>query len=132
MRGEYAAIKGLGAEVLVVSFEPAERLPGYRARHGWPFPVVSDPERTAYQAFGLSSAGWARLLGPRVVLRYAALMLRGFRPGLSGADVHQLGGDFVLDERRRLLYAHRSVDPADRPPVSALLNALRSTDRAGA
>jgi hypothetical protein len=129
VRGEYEAIRAMGAEVLVVSFEPVERLPGYRSLHGWPFPVASDPERAAYRAFGLESAPWRALLGPRVVARYARLMLQGYRPGYSGADVHQLGGDFVIDGGRRLLYAHRSADPADRPPVSALVSALASAGR---
>jgi hypothetical protein len=123
----------MGAEVLVVSFEPVELLPGYRTLHGWPFPVVSDPERAAYSAFGLGSAGWTELLGPRVLLRYARLILRGYRIRGTAGDVHQLGGDFVLGPERRLVYVHRSADPADRPPVSALLNALAALghDEAG-
>src|SRR6185295_437760 len=122
----YAEIQALGAEVVVISFEPAERLLGYRAHHGWPFPVVSDPTRAAYRAFGLGSASLRRLFRPRVVLRYAWLILRGYRPRSSEADVHQLGGNFVIDGRRRVVFAHRSADPIDRPPVSALLKALRA------
>jgi hypothetical protein len=128
VRGQYSAIQALGAEVVVVSFEPAARLPGYRELHGWPFPVVSDPERVAYRAFGLESAGWRDLLAPRVLKRYAQLLLQGYRVRWSGADLHQLGGDFVIDRGRRLIYAHRSLDPADRPPVSELLSALRSPE----
>ncbi len=45
VRGCYQEILRLGAEVVVVSFEPVERLPAYRRLHGWPFPVVSDPAR---------------------------------------------------------------------------------------
>lgn len=111
----------------MVSFEPVARLPVYREAHGWPFPVVSDPSRAAYRAFGLGSATTARLFGPRVVLRYAALMMRGYRPGVSDSDVHQLGGDFVLDAGRRVVSAHRSSDPADRPPAAELVRALRAS-----
>lgn len=132
MRAEYPAIRALGAEVVVVSFEPAARLPGYRALHGWPFPVVSDPERLAYRAFGLESAAWRDLLAPRALKRYGQLLLQGYRLRWSGADVHQLGGDAVLDPKRRLIYVHRSLDPADRPPVSELLSALRSPEASGA
>jgi hypothetical protein len=132
VRGRYDAIRGLGGEVLVISFEPVERLPTYREGHGWPFPVVSDPARAAYRLFGLESAGWGRLLGPRVVARYAGLMLRGYRPRSSDADVHQLGGDFVTDAGRRLVYVHRSVDPADRPPADDLVRALAPRAGSGA
>jgi len=124
VQGRYEEIKGLGAEVLAVSFEPAGRLPRYRERHGWAFPVVADPSRTAYKAFGLGSAGWTRLLKPRVVGRYLGLMHQRYHARLPGDDVHQLGGDFVVDDGRRLVYAYRSADPADRPPASALVSAL--------
>ena len=130
MQGYYDELRRLGADVLVVSFEPVARLPGYRALHGWRFPVVSDPERVAYRAFGLGSATWGELLGPRVLLRYARLMLAGYRPRTSGADVHQLGGDFVLDRARRVVFAHRSTDPTDRPLASARVAAVAAC-RAG-
>jgi AhpC/TSA antioxidant enzyme len=130
VRGRYDEIHRNGADVLVVSFEPVGRLPGYRALHGWPFAVVSDPELAGYRAFGLGSAGWRSLLRPRVVARYAGLMLRGYRPRATEGDVHQLGGDFVIDARRRLVYVHRSVDPADRPPVDDLVRALATGGRA--
>lgn len=113
-----------------MTFAPAERIPAYRALHGWPFPIVADPDRAAYRVFGLASAGWATLFAPRVIRRYAELVRQGFKVRAAGEDVHQLGGDFVLDRQRRLVYAHRSADPADRPPVDDLLRALASA-RAG-
>jgi hypothetical protein len=125
VRGWYGEIRGLGAEVVVVSFAPVERLQGYRSLHGWPFPVVTDPQRAAYRAFGLESAPWRRLLRPRVIWRYLALMVQGFRVRASDEDVHQLGGDFVLDRQRRIVFEHRSTDPADRPAVPELIAALR-------
>jgi hypothetical protein len=99
--------------------------------HAWPFPVVSDPDRAAYRAFGLGSAGWSALLRPRVWQRYFSLVAQGYRIQGSTDDVHQLGGDFVLDRSRRLVYAHRSTDPADRPPAAALVDALEHAERSG-
>lgn len=124
MRDHHEAIRSRGAEVVAVSFEPFERLAPYIEAHGWPFPVVADPDGSAYRAFGLGSAGWLQLLRPRVIRRYLGLMARGRRPRASRGDVHRLGGDFVVDRERRVLFAHRSTDPADRPPVSALVRAL--------
>lgn len=131
MQGRYEEIRALGAEVIVVSFAPVERLPAYQALHAWPFPIVSDPDRAAYQAFGLGSAGWGALLRPRVWRRYFALVLQGHRIQAATDDVHQLGGDFVLDRSRRLLYAHRSTDPADRPPTEDLVKALEQAGPSG-
>jgi hypothetical protein len=39
--------------------------------------------------------------------------------------VLQLGGDFLLDRAGRLVFAHRSANPADRPTMAALLAAAR-------
>ena len=127
MRKIHEAIVGAGGSVLVVSFEPSQRIPVYVEARGWPFSVVSDPTREAYQAFGLGSAGWLTLLGPRVFVKYVQLMARGYWPGISDFDVHQLGGDFVIDADRRIVFAHRSKDPADRPAADVLLSALMST-----
>jgi len=126
VRRIHDAILAAGGSVLVITFEPPERIPFYVEAHGWPFAVVSDPTRAAYQAFGLGSAGWVTLFGPRVVLEYLGLMAKGYRPMGSDSDVHQLGGDFVIDADRRIVFAHRSNDPADRPAAEELLRALRS------
>ena len=120
----YEAVRAAGAEVIVISFEPPARLPLYIEAHRWPFPVVSDPDLLAYRAFGLGAAGWLTLFRPGVILKYLGLIARGYRPEPSGADVHQLGGDFVIDSSRHLLFEHRSTDPADRPSAQALLRAL--------
>ena len=129
MQRAYPAIveSGAGGEVVVISFEPPERLPTYIDAHGWRFPVVSDPSRESYKAFGLGSADWRTLLGPKVVLKYAALLARGYRPRATDSDVRQLGGDFVIDAGRRIVFGHRSNDPADRPSAKVLLRALRAS-----
>jgi hypothetical protein len=112
--------------VLVVSFAQPALLALYERAEALPFPIVSDPTLTAYQAFGLERATWRQLLRGGVLWRYSRLMLRGWMPqrGNKGEDVLQLGGDFVLDQRRRLVYAHRSSEPTDRPPVAELLQAI--------
>jgi hypothetical protein len=132
VRGRYEEILRLGAEVIVVSFVPPERLRGYRELHRWPFPVVADPECAAYRAFGLETAGWARLLRPRVMLRYFDLMRRGYPALPPREDFHQLGGDFVVDRDRKLVYAYRSDDPADRPPAEEVISALAKAARSAA
>lgn len=131
MREQYDEIRRLGGAVLVVSFEPVDRLPYYRDLHGWPFSIVSDSDRAAYRAFGLGAATWGELFGPRVLLQYARLTLAGYRPRASAADVHQLGGDFVLDRARRIIFAHRSKDPVDRPSASVLVASVRSCQAGG-
>lgn len=119
-------IARLGATVVVISFAPPRRVAEYRERKNLPFVILADPDLVAYRAFGLERAGWSRFFRGRVVARYLSLMLRGWVPRMpaEGEDPYQLGGDFVFDAGRRLIYAHRSADPADRPSAQQLLDAL--------
>lgn len=91
---------------------------------GTPFPLFLDPTLAAYRAFGLGATRW-RLLAPSVVKIYAKALLTGRKvERRPKGDPTQLGGDFVLDESRRLLFAHFSSHPADRPDPAEILKAL--------
>jgi hypothetical protein len=67
-------------------------------------------------------------LRPGVIWHYLKLIFRGWMPKGpdQGADVWQLGGDFVIAADGRLVYAHPSKNAADRPSNEELLQALRS------
>jgi AhpC/TSA antioxidant enzyme len=120
-------IRRLGAEVLVVAQARPELLTAFVRDQPLPFPILSDPQRDAYRAFGLEQTSWWTFLRPGVMFGYLRLMFRGVQPQkpTEGEDVLQLGGDFVLDGQGRLVYAYRSAEPTDRPTVAALLQALR-------
>src|SRR5436309_2474464 len=110
VQGRLADIRAAGGELVAVTQARPPVLDAYLRRHPRPFPVVADPERAAYRAFGLERGGWLMFFRPRVLARYLSLMIRGWlpRPPLAGEDVRQLGGDFVLDGQHRLVFAHRS------------------------
>lgn len=110
-----------------MSFASPAKAKAFLDRHSQPFPVVSDPSRTAYKMFELPKTSWRRIFSPPFLAKYLALMFRGWMPGSNeGEDVLQLGGDFVLNGDRRLIFAHPSVDPIDRPPAESLVQALRA------
>jgi hypothetical protein len=117
-----------GCSVLVVSQAKPELLAHYVARTQLPVPVVCDPARAAYAAFGLERTNWFTFFKPRVLWGYFRGMFKGYRVRAPnrGEDVLQLGGDFVLSRERKLLFAYRSADPTDRPTVTDLLAALPS------
>jgi alkyl-hydroperoxide reductase/thiol specific antioxidant family protein len=115
-----------GCSVLVVTQAKAEVLTRFLARRGSAFPYVSDPDREAYRAFGLDRTGWLTFLRPKVVWGYLRGFFRGhlLRTPYRGEDVLQLGGDFVLDKFRRVVFAYPSADPTDRPSVASIRDAL--------
>ena len=114
------------AEVAVVTFTPRGQLAGYRQRLGLPFAMLSDPDRAAYDAYGLGRGSRWRVYGPRTLLRYAQLLVRGRKLQRITEDTLQLGGDFVVGRDGRLVYAYRPAGPDDRPDVSDLVRAVRS------
>ena len=119
-------LHGLGAEVLLVSFEGQRSTERFAAAVESRWPIFVDEPRAAYTAYGLTRASAARVwFSPRTVAFYLRALLRGRRLQRPVADTAQLGGDFVIDRGGRTALAHRSVEPADRPSVESLLDVLR-------
>jgi hypothetical protein len=123
-RDELAAA---GCSVLVVTQARPEFVSRYQTKSNWHVPIVADPGRAAYKAFGLERTGLLTFFRPGVVLGYLLGMLRGYAPKMpyKGEDVMQLGGDFVIDRSRRVIFAYPSATPTDRPRVRAIRAALR-------
>lgn len=127
MKEQLDTIRARGADVVVVTPSRPEDLREVLAGNPQPFPMVGDPDRESYRAFGLARGKARMFLSPRVIGRYLSRMWAGWkvRKPRRGEDLLQLGGDFILDASRRLVFAYRSVDPTDRPTVLQLLDAIQ-------
>ena len=127
-RDELAAA---GSSILVVAQARPEVLSRYLSRSSWQVPIVSDPELVGYKAFGLERTGRLTFFRPRVLWGYFRGMFKGYgvKAPYEGEDMLQLGGDFLLERSSRIVFAYPSADPADRPSVAAILEAIRSTSR---
>lgn len=113
--------------IVVVSFADPSKLVHYQKQHQWPFTILADPQRIAYRAFSLKSLSWFQVFSPATLLGYWKFFRAGMkREDYGKEDIHQSGGDFLLDHEGNILLAHRSQDPADRPSVTEL---LREIDR---
>lgn len=126
MQDHLDAIHARGAELVAISQSRPAALAAQLRREPRPFPFLCDPERKAYRAFGLERGRWGMFFRPHVLAHYLRQMLHGWglRRPVPGEDVLQLGGDFILDRTGRLVFAHRSADPSDRPAVGELLRRL--------
>lgn len=102
-------------------------LADYLKRTAWPFPFVTDPTLAAYRLFGLERAPLRSFFRAKVLAGYLRLIARGHVPRkpIKGEDVQQLGGEFVLDENQKLMFAFRSDDPIRHPKIEDLLNLLK-------
>ena len=92
----------------------------------WPWPLAVDADRVAYAAWGLRRASWSTIwLDAGVYRQYARALLAGARYRGAGADLRQLGGDFVVDAAGTVAYA-RPQERDDRPPAAGLVRALEA------
>ncbi len=119
-----------GCSVLVVSQAKPEILALYLSRQHWQVPIVCDPQRVAYRAFGLERTSWLTFFRPKVLWGYFRGMFRGYgvKKPYAGEDVLQLGGDFVLNRGGRVVFAYASANPVDRPPLTAIFGVLPSVE----
>ncbi len=113
------------AQVLIISFGSRQGARIWLKETCSSFRLLLDPERKVYRAYGLERS-YLRSWNLRTILAYVKLLASGRKwRGIQG-DSAQLGGDFILDSQRKILLAHRSHDPTDRPSVHDLLAILRS------
>lgn len=112
-------------KIVVVSFAEPEKLAGYQKHHRWPFTILADPERKAYQTLALKRLSWFRVFSPATLKLYLKLMREGrARENYGQEDIYQAGGDFLLDRAGNIFFAHRSQNPADRPTAQKLLDEI--------
>ncbi len=125
MRHHEDDLRQLDTQVLAISFGADHWARAWLQDTGAPFPMLLDPERHTYDAYGLGSS-ILRVWSPKVLLHYTRLVLAGQRLLPVQGDPHQLGGDFIVDAAGTVRLAHCSKDPTDRPSVESLLMALRA------
>ena len=89
--------------------------------------IISDPNRTFYEAFSLQRGNWWQLFGPRIWWRgFIAGILKGHGVGRLVGDGFQLGGVFHLN-KNTLKPIHIAKDAADIENWPKILTDLRHT-----
>lgn len=114
------------AQVLVIGFEPPEKLLSVKQRLDSPFRFLCDTECEVYRAYGLGASTHLRVFAhPKMLARAVKVTLEGnlWRPR-PGQDRLQLGGDFVVGEDGTVLLAHPEEGPEDRVAVGEIASLL--------
>jgi hypothetical protein len=120
----YDRLKQAGIGVVGVGHAPPPVVKHFLAREPKPFPVVTDPGRAGYKALDLGRVGFFHFLRPRILGNFIKLLFKGepIRRLTRTEDVFQLGGDYLVDRHRKIVYAYPSKDATDRPGVDAILH----------
>ena len=115
LRTELPDYRTGGGDVVIVGQGEPARAARYRERQGIDVPILSDPERSVYQAYGLLQGSTAQILfdAPDPFLRCdfdAGMGLAASRHATDRAlvdDPWQLPGEFVVGTDGVIAYAHR-------------------------
>lgn len=123
VRDAAARFREEGVRIVVIGMGSPEECARFRQRHRLTFPVLSDPERAAYRAYGLPEGETGQVSGRQELASGMRLALRGILPGRPRGNPRQLGGDVLIDREGVIRSIRRSRRAADVPDPEALLTA---------
>jgi peroxiredoxin len=131
--GQYRpALQKAGITVAVVTQAGPEETAAYCARYAAELTCLSDKERKAYTAYGLSRGTMLQTIFSLRVLRANARVRakKGWAPQMPppGQDALLMSGIFIIapDGRIRLPYYYDDI--ADHPPLDLLLHGVMGVD----
>ena len=118
--------------IVLVGLGTPEKAKEFRDRLDLPFVILSDPDKHAYEEYGLTF----RLNFARELARPVETATNFFRDvsrhgvGATDQDIGQLGGIFVIDTSGTVRYAFRQLRASDHPPSADLIAAITPSDPA--
>ena len=114
---------------MVVTFENDFLARVYVEDTGLSWPLLVDDTRETYRAYGMLSASFWDIWGPRTWWVYLKEFLKGQRLKKSEGDISQRGGDVLIDPAGIVALHHVGAGPADRPAVKSILKRIPSAER---
>jgi hypothetical protein len=114
-------------KIVLVTFEAGFLARRYVEDTSLNWPLLVDEPRETYRNYGMFSASYRDVFGPKTWWAYLKEILKGEKLKKSQGDFFQRGGDVLIDPGGMVRLHHIAVGPADRPSVKALLNEIRST-----
>jgi hypothetical protein len=113
-----------------VGFSPPALLGDLATRLSWPWPFLSDVERSLYARLQVGRGRLRDVYSAGTVRRYVEATRRGVRIRKPVEDTRQLGADAVV-MAGRAVWVYRPRSPDDRPTTQLLLDTVREVSRAG-
>lgn len=126
MREQESELAKRNVKVVVVTFENDFFARQYLAETALAWPLLIDGSRTTYHSYGMLSASFWDIWGPKTWLAYLKALLQGQTLHKSKGDIAQRGGDVLIDPAGIVRLHHIGSGPADRPSIGAILNRIHS------
>lgn len=111
----------LNVSIVIVTFESRESAITYLQETSLEYPMIIDKQRTLYHYCQMFHAGFWDIWGPLTWWAYLKELLKGNTPKRSSGDIHQRGGDVLIDNNGVVQLHHVGAGPSDRPSVESIL-----------
>jgi peroxiredoxin len=123
LRTDWDHFKAADLGIVAIGLGSAKRIKDFRAELDVPFPLLADPRKLAYRAYGLTRLNVLREVNLNS-LRLGFDARRDHGGSLStDQDMGQLGGVFVVGRDGIVRYARPQQRTSDVPPNDELLAA---------
>ncbi|WP_028670608.1 peroxiredoxin family protein [Saccharospirillum impatiens] len=113
----YKSWQDKGLEVVAVFCSPGADVRDYVARHPRPFRLVSDPDLTLYDRYGVEQSSTALI---RAMLFKFPRIIKGMKTGgrpRSSPTMKLVPADFLIDEQGRIVETWYGRDASDHIPL---------------
>lgn len=117
-------LTGSGGSVAAVGLGNPGHANEFREQHGIRFPLLVCDDTSAHEAMGLGRGNWFKVIGPQNIGGAIRARRKGHTAKLTGADMSQLGGTFVVDTSGRIVFAHRARMSSENAKISEICAAL--------
>jgi len=117
-------LEDLGVSIMIVTFESMPSVSAYSWESGITWPVILDERLHLYKRYKMYRAGFWDLWGPSTWWAYLKQLLKGNLPQRASGDIHQRGGDVLIDDKGIIQLHHVGKGPADRPSVASILEVV--------
>ena len=116
-------------KIAVVTFENDFFARSYAEETSLAWPLLFDDTREAYRNYGMLSASFWDIWGPKTWWAYLKEIVKGEKLRKSEGDIFQRGGDVLIDPDGIVVLHHIGVGPADRPAVETILEKVDMSPR---
>lgn len=123
-------IEKSGLSIAVIMQGTPQTMADYAREYAPGLLCLVDPERTAYQAYGLERGNlFQTFLNPKVWTAVSKSTRKGYKvePAPPGQDAMQMSGIFVINQQGQVVLPYYFDHIADHPSLDLLLDGVLST-----
>jgi peroxiredoxin len=125
----YDELQAAGGGAVAIGMGTPAHAAEFRRMSGIGFPLLVSPDTSLHEQVGLTRGNWLRVVAS---LPQAIRELPRHGAKITGADMSQLAGTFVVAPDGEVAYAHRARTASDNAPIDEIVAAIGRAARAPA